>query len=169
MRMIVLLAAIGALFLTFACEDSQRVSRLEKENQELQGKLKAQQAQDTARNYELIQKCSEQAKAWFRSNSSAEKDMILLNYNNHYNKAQNRCYIFIEHHFKPYIGEGWNNAMSLWDVQENLQYGEYLSRHFLDKDNDSKEAETVYECKVYGITCKGSDDFNRLIRPYLND
>jgi hypothetical protein len=94
---------------------------------------------------------------------------MLLDYSNHYNKAQNKCYIFIEHHFNSLTGAGWENGMSLWDVQKNLKYAEYLSHHFIDKSNDSKAAEDVYECNVYGSKCKDADEFNRLIHPYLND
>jgi len=59
--------------------------------------------------------------------------------------------------------------MSLWDVQENTKYGDFFSSHAIYKSNDFKDDERVSACEVYGSKCKTDDEFQELVRPFMND
>lgn len=170
MKVLTRMITVATLFLTSACEDPQKIARLEKQNQELQEKLKAQQTQDAARTYDISQKCSQEAKSWFNVNWPSDKDTLLLNYTNHYNKAKNRCYILVEYHSNSYTGDAsWDNNISLRDVQENSKYGEFSEHHTVLASTGFKSRDTVYTCEVLGSKCKTVQEFNDLVRPYLSD
>src|SRR5712671_5178525 len=112
-----LLVGPAILLVATSCETSERISRLEKQNQELQTEVTKSQA--TA-DYDLQAKCSKDARAWFNENWGVrDKDTILLDFTNHYNKNQNKCYILIEFHYSTDQQGSWTNSMSLWDVYEN--------------------------------------------------
>src|SRR5438477_6319833 len=66
------------------CNTDDRVSRLEKQMKELR---QDQAKQQSAAEYELEEKCSREAKAWFRENWAREKNTTFLDYTNHYNKG----------------------------------------------------------------------------------
>src|SRR5580700_10087879 len=102
-----LLICAGALLLATGCDIPGRLSRLEKQTKEMQSE------RDRVTDYDLQAKCSKDAKTWFGENWSSDKDTMLLDYRNHYNKKQNKCFIFVEYHYKDQIvipGEGsWTN------------------------------------------------------------
>src|SRR5216684_2556462 len=131
MRAILLVGAIGlVLFMAPSCDVPDRVTRLEKENQE----LKAQAAKDHAAvsitaEYDLQAKCSRDAKAFFNEGWARDKNTILLDYSNHYNKAMNKCFLSVEYHFHSGTDASWVNDISLWDVYENVKYGFFFETH----------------------------------------
>ena len=55
---------------------------------------------NTVTGYDLQVKCSKDAKAWFSENwSPTPKQTLSLDYRNHYNKSQNKCFILVDYHF----------------------------------------------------------------------
>src|ERR1019366_3368203 len=92
-RCLVLIAA-AVMLAAIGCDTSERIARLEKQNQELQTELKNRNA--TA-DYDLQAKCSKDARIWFNENWSRDKDTILLDFSNHYNKSLNKCFIVVEY------------------------------------------------------------------------
>ena len=58
--------------------------------------------------------------------------------------------------------------MSLWDVYENVKYGEFSQNHMIflkaNLHNDK-----VIGCELRANTCTTIEQFNNLIRPYLNN
>lgn len=152
-----------------AC-DTDRVDKLEKENAELKAKIEQQSA---AANFELQAKCSKDAKSWFGQNWSPEKTTILLNYTNHYNTKQNKCFILVEHHnganLPPAIGFSWANIMVLYDVYENAEYAHFSENHYTYYKPRIRNGDEVVECDVGDQKCKTGDEFNNLVRPYMSE
>ena len=163
------LVVFGALLLVLTgCDERERLSRLEKQNQDLQAELGKQRV---TTDYDLQSKCSRDAKTWFNENwGTGDKNTMLLNYSNHYNKTMNKCFIIVEYHYS--VGESsslWTNDITLWDVYENVQYGTFVQNHSVTYKPEVKTEELLISCEVYGTKCKGIEDFNNLVRPYLNN
>ena len=68
------------VFWLVGCDIPDRVSHLEKQTKEMQSE------KDRMTDYDLQAKCSNDARAWFNENWSKDKDTILLDFTNHYNK-----------------------------------------------------------------------------------
>jgi hypothetical protein len=163
--------ALAALLLCCAC-DTDRINRLEKENAD----LKAAVAKTTATtDFNLQEKCSAAAKNWFRENFRHDKNTILLDETNHFNKKANKCFVFVEEHSGEdskvaTIEYSWYNNMTLWDVFENAKYADFLANHttFAPESKIPSE-DKVVECDVAGTQCKSLAEFNNLTRSYMSD
>lgn len=165
----------SAIFLCFALVvftgcDTDRISKLEKENQEMKAKL---EKSNVALEYDLQAKCSKDARAWFNATWSRDKDTILLDFSNHYNAKQNKCFIFVEFHYNTplsaSLGSEWTNDMMLTDVYENVQYAKFSENHITLYKPQIHVDEKLIECNVEGNKCKTTDEFNNLIHPYMNE
>ena len=159
--------AVLLLMLMFAGCDS---GRLEKQNAE----LKAQIAKDTvARDFDLQAKCSKDARVWFNVNWQRDKDTVLLDFSNHYNAQNNKCFIFVEYHYNSRMadagGSSWTNDMNVWDVYENAKYADFTENHFTYYKPTIHVGDEVITCDVQGTKCKTANEFNNLIRPYMNN
>jgi hypothetical protein len=162
-----LLIAAGAVFLmAIGCDHGERISRLEKQSEELKAEVKKDHA--TA-DYELQAKCSRDSRVWFKENWSADKNTILLDYTNHYNKAQNKCFILVERHYSWDKSDTWTNDMTLWDVYENSKYGSFDENTMSYFKPAYHSESSVITCELLGTKCKTVEEFNNLVRPYLNN
>jgi outer membrane murein-binding lipoprotein Lpp len=165
--MIVATSIVAGLCALVGCSDSERLAKLEKQNQELQAQIKKQESASAL--YDLQAKCAKDAAAWFRTNFPADKDTILLNQTNHYNRSMNKCFISVEYHFST-SSVSWSNAMSLWDVQENSQYAEYREGHWNSWVGDKlQSSDRLDECYASTTKCKSIQEFNSSVHPYMND
>ncbi len=163
-----LLAGLGALLLTsLGCDIPQRITRLEKANQDLQAQvIKIQAASD----YDLQARCSKDARAWFKENwSSNDKDQLLLDFTNHYNKSQNKCFIFVEYHYRTESSGSWINNMTLWDVYENEKYGTFAENHIIYLKPKYQSTDEIITCELFGKKCTTVGEFNGLANPYMNN
>jgi hypothetical protein len=158
------------LLLTIACDLPDRVSRLEKKSEELDTRVSKN---ETTADYDLQAKCSKDARAWFNENWSRDKDTVLLDFSNHYNKKGNKCFIFVEYHYNNrFVGQGgtgWTNHMSLWDIYENSKYGEFVENHYTYFKPTITTSDQLVTCDMFDQKCKSMDEFNSFMRPYLND
>jgi len=165
MRTPVLLLVLFSLILLSAC-DTDRVSKLEKENSELKSQL-------ASADLALQEKCSKAAKAWFRESFHPDKNTVLLDQTNHYNRKMNKCFIMVEYHYnsgRGPVGEPWYNDISLWDVFENSKYAGFTESHIVYPISSKLSPEDkVDHCDVAGTACKTLDEFNSLTRSYMND
>jgi hypothetical protein len=159
-----LLVPATCVLLLLGC-DLDKSAKLEKQVKDLQAKQAAEE-------YDLRGKCSRDAKAWFQENwGSRDKDTILLTETNHYNKRLNKCFVLVEYHFN-YQGQGaWVNDMSMWDVQENSKYADFMEFHgaVTLESLKSGDRDRIDTCVVYGTHCASLQDFNRLTTQYMND
>jgi hypothetical protein len=125
---VLLIGVLGALLLLSGCDHEDRIARLEKQGKETKD---AQSDKDRVADYDLQAKCSKDGQEWFNVNwaGSRDKDTALLDYRNHYNKKENKCFVLVEYHYNSKLagpgGTSWTNLMSLWDVYENSQYGDF--------------------------------------------
>jgi outer membrane murein-binding lipoprotein Lpp len=165
-KKLAIIAGVAVVVLAAGCGDSQRIAQLEKQNEEFKAQLARNQA---ATDFDLQAKCSKDAKTWFDENFPSDKDTILLDRSNHYNKEQNKCLVMIEWHYKAaFYGEGsWTNHMSLWDVYENTRLGEVVEQHIIEFKPPSTRNE-VQSCNVLDKKCTSVGEFNVLVRPYMS-
>jgi quinol monooxygenase YgiN len=160
------LFALSIILFAVACDTPDRVTRLEKQVQELQAKVSKDQA---AMDYDLQEKCAKDAKAWFNENwERGEKGTTLLNETHHFNKAQNKCFIVVEYHYDQLPAPSWVNHISLWDVIENTQYATFAQNHFIDYKN-SFNRDNVITCEFNGTKCKTLEEFSNLISTYTSN
>lgn len=158
----ILLIGLGALTLAAGC-DTEKVARLERQNKELQEK-------QTVAEYDLREKCSRDAKAWFNENWRRDKDTVLLDYTNHYSKAMNKCFILVEYHYSFGDNGSWMNDMTLWDVHENSKYGNFGESHMIfGIKTGLAPQDSVHTCEMLDKKCRTLQEFNGLVRSYLND
>jgi hypothetical protein len=161
-------AAVGLiLFVAAACNVPDRVSRLEKQNEELKAEMTKNHAATAAvADYDLQAKGSKDAKIFFNEGWRRDKDTQYLDYSNHYNKAMNKCFILVEHHYAMVPEGSWGNDMMLWDVYEPVKYGSLFELHL---NNSLPNANRVSTCESIDNKCTNLDEFNGLVRPYLNN
>ena len=152
------LLIIGTVLLILCGCNGDRIAKLEKENQELTARL----AQLTASRNSDQAKCYAEARTFFEEKYKRDRSTIFLNYMNHFNRAENACYVLVE-----WRGDnaplGWTGSTTLWNTQKNSRVGGIFDNHLPDgKDKVSK-------CSVNGISCQTYDEFNKLVQPFMND
>ncbi len=164
--------ALGILFslgLFVGC-DTDRIAKLEKENADLKAKVEKQSA---AENFDLQAKCSKDARIWFNENWSGSKKALFLDFTNHYEAKLNKCFILVEYHLNSDKGAPgeylWVNDVNLYDVYENSKYGEFVEDHYTHTKPTVSIGQEVTTCEVYGTKCKASDEFYKLVGPYMNN
>lgn len=112
-------------------------------------------------DYELQEKCGKSASKYFNDieniNLSSKDFLLLKDFNNHYNKKLNKCFVLI-------IGKAtWikkkenETFQKLLDINENKEYG-----HIMQKED-------VLECMFLDQACYSKNEWNSLIRPYLEE
>ena len=156
---------IGLLGLLVGCDHGERISRLEKSIQDIQTESKRTAA---AVDFDLQSKCARDSKTWFSGNWSPDKDTIILNYTNHYNKAMNKCFIVVEYHYNVGKHLSWASDISLWDIYENTKVGAFGEMH-MDYGMEAGVKDRVSHCNVGQRTCKSLDEFNGLAISYMQN
>lgn len=150
--------------------NSERVSKLEKESQELQAQLHKQQA---ATDLDLQAKCARDSKIFFKEGWGHDKDTVLLDYSNHYNKKQTKCFIVVEYHYNSHFagpgGDSWTNDLLLYDVYENVKYGSFAENHYTHYKPQISTSDEMLSCDLSGSKCSSIQEFNSLVAPYMND
>jgi hypothetical protein len=114
------LFAASILVIVAGCDHEARLTNLENDNQDLQAEI-GKNAKNA--DFDLQSKCAGDARTWFNDTWSRDKDTILLDYTNHYNKRSNQCFILVEYHYHLDKNRSWVNDMNLYDVYENAKYG----------------------------------------------
>ncbi len=154
------------LMITATCDNSERMARLEKQNQELQAEVSKSRA---TTDYDLQSKCSQDARSWFNENYSRDKDTILLDFSNHYNKNLNKCFIVVEFHYSYDALGSWTNSMTLWDVYENAKCADFAQNTTVFTKPTYRTEKKVIVYEVRGKTCTTVQEFNNFIHSYLTD
>lgn len=146
-------ALAGVLILTFGgllggC-DTRRTSASKKENQAVQ-------------IYDLESKCAKDAKDYFSANWRTDDTTAGLDYTNHYNRALNKCFVLVRRQTFINPKEEWNRDVTLADVHERVNYGEFLENH-------AGTSTRLAACAVGGASCAAEQDFETRIKPYMTD
>ena len=58
---------------------------------------------------------------------------------------------------------------SLWEIYENVQHANSTRMIEEHPQPGAPHKESLEACEVYGKRCKTSQEFDNLIRPYMND
>lgn len=104
--------------------------------------------------------------AWFKhfhEDDAASNPIALTTqneYQNHYNERLNRCYALVLNTRMLTKSLCALNTMSLVDVNENNQVGDYFK---------NCKSPTPLRCSVAGQICNLEDNFKDLAAPYLTD
>jgi hypothetical protein len=164
------LAALSLTFLpTTGCDSPQRIARLEKDNTELKAQLEKQNAAASLGEQE---KCSNAAKRFFNENyGRPDNDTIMINFHNHFNRKQSRCFVVVEWHYRksgPH-SDNWTNLIKIYDALENNEYADFAANHYIEGSPSYNDREEVITCKVAGAKCNSIDEFNKLSSPLMND
>jgi hypothetical protein len=146
-RRIVLL---GVVVFFVGCDLPDRVSKLETEASR----------RDAAIEYDLQAKCSKEARVWVNENWKVDTNTMTVNFSNHYNKSLNKCFIGVESHSKT-SKLTWVLKMEIWEVQDNVQYGEY------GESGEDKNTASVFTCEVENQKCNSFTEFDALGKKYL--
>jgi len=156
------LLTLGIVALVATGCDTDRIGKLEKENQELKEKLSAK---DATQIYEMQARCGKDAKEWFRDNYSQDRDYISQLYIDHYNKKINACFIRTADQVNLFDGStSWHTE--IWNVYENSLYADIDENHdYKDKD----KPDTVYMCDVQGKKCSDRGQFDQMTNSLMND
>jgi len=110
----------------------------------------------------LQEKCAEGAKNFFKQHYTAynkgEDFEVITQYTNHYNKKLDRCFIRVE---LLRTGKSQPKRMIfLYDAFEGEEYGWFCF---------DLEKETIFVCYVKNENCNSLGEFDKLIRPYLEE
>lgn len=145
---------------------NQRMANLEKSNQELKAEVDKSHAVE---EYDLQAKCAKDSKAWFNDNWQSDKDTLLLNFTDHYNKSMNKCFIEVEYHYNSGADGSWSNLITLWDVYENVKYGNFSLNTYIRYKPKFESSEEVITCEVNGQKCKTIQEFGNLATQYMSN
>jgi hypothetical protein len=122
-------------------------------------------------DYELQERCGKRAaeclKEWYGSEGlqSDEYFSYLRSYTNHCNIKLNKCFILVQELAFSRDPEarkkfGIRDDKSLWDVNENKIYGEFII-YRLDHMPD--------RCEVLGKRCISEEEWDSLVKPYIEE
>jgi hypothetical protein len=120
MKTVLGLFAAFILVIVAGCDHEAGLTKFEKDNQDLRAEI-GKNAKSA--DFDLQSKCARDVRTWFNDKWSRDKDTILLDYTNHYNKKSNQCFILVEYHYHLDKNGSWVNDMTLYDVFENAKYG----------------------------------------------
>jgi hypothetical protein len=98
--------------------------------------------------YELQEKCSKRCEGWFKKEYEGQKCF----YKNHYNRKMNKCLILI------YCNEGEVSNELLFDVNEHNRIGGF-----------SYFTEGSVMCSMLGKECKSKSEWEKLVKPYMEE
>jgi len=130
---------------------------------------KVYQLQQNAKYFDLSSKCMRDAKSFFNEKypgveflgPQIQGPMYFADYQNHYNKRLNKCYILITTHFGTVdMGHTYLERTELYDVGDRALIGELNINGKNQKD---------ILCKLYGKECQSVDDFITGIEPYIEN
>jgi len=119
--------------------------------------------QISSMNLDLQEKCAKQSSTFFKENYTFEKktgETWLNDYENHYNKKLNKCFIQIEQHY--ITSDMSTKSKALIDVFENKSLGGYSS---LTKNSEEK----MIDCNVENNFCKSEFEFKNLVKSYMEE
>ena len=116
--------------------------------------------------YELQEKCGKRCEEIFKKDyghgyQNKKDSRTVLNYENHYNKTLNKCFMLI--FSKTYFKEKTSGVLimkSLEDVNDHKEYGNFSQ---FDKQTFPSN------CSVLGKSCKSEEAWDSLVKPYMED
>ena len=104
----------------------------------------------TKEQYDLNDKCGKQSEEWSKSyQKKYPSDKFTCK--NHFNKRLNKCFVLVEY--------SESQLKSLKNINENKIYGSFLS----------KQDGNIIICNVLEKKCKSEEEWDALVKPYMED
>lgn len=142
-----------------ACQQNEKAPKSASEN--------LSHAASPKEEYDLQERCGKRAEEYFKREygngiSNTKDGQSMTVYTNHYNKKLNKCFILLTTTNVTYKDKKVSSSTfrSLYDINENKEYGIFFKR-----DNDN----FVFECKVSDKVCNSEDEWEALIKPYMEE
>jgi predicted AAA+ superfamily ATPase len=166
-KLIIIIGMLCLSFLSCSNEKDAKIAELTKKIDQLQ---KQKVLVSTKEIYELQEKCSKHAEEiftkYYGNGISNDKDgSSMSNYTCHYNRKMNKCYVLLT--FTYFSGKkkdkdslGSTTEISLWDINENKQYGQF-TRYSLGK--------YYFQGEVSGKHCNSEQEWDALVKPYMEE
>ena len=117
----------------------------------------------TKEEYELQERCSKRAEELFRKEFSNET--VSNYYTNHYNRKLNKCFILVtetsihrDKETREKLGVS-STYKTLLDINENKLYGSFWK---LSKG-------VLMDCEVLGKHCNSENEWDSLVKPYMEE
>lgn len=117
-------------------------------------------------DYELQERCGKRCEEMFKklygNGYNTDKDgNWMYSYQNHYNRKLNKCFILVTStHYPNDKKYGIFSLKEVFDINENKSYGTF-SRY-------SKNV-TGMECKVLEKICQSGEEWDLLVKPYMEE
>jgi hypothetical protein len=124
-------------------------------------------AASTKEEYELQERCGKRAEEFFNRGygngiSNTKDGQSISGYTSHYNKKMNKCFFLLTTSDLPYKDKkkSASTFITLIDINEQKEYGNFFKRL---KDNFG------FVCKVADKVCNSQDEWDALIKPYMEE
>jgi hypothetical protein len=122
-------------------------------------------------DYELQEKCGKQSKEIFKEKNDGHEGLTRMGkriyffygYSNHYNKKMNKCFLLEEiKSYKDRIIDSEVETVNndLWDINENKNYGSLRM---------NRKTNILLDCSVLDKECKSEEEWNSLVKPYMEE
>jgi hypothetical protein len=123
-------------------------------------------------NHELQERCSKHAEDFFKRelNNGVYSDSYGTQnstYANHYNRKLNKCFFLLSMRIVPHNIDNRKKILKqLWDISEHHKYGTF--RASIESTKFQKKYKTT-ECNVAEKTCHFEDEWDALVKPYMEE
>ena len=143
--------------------------------------------EDNLRDYDLRERCGKYCIDYFlkiyrdKSKEKSDNYSVYSDYVNHYNRNMNKCFMLVTSQSVPKKKQGpVITAEYLIDVHESKTFGEFtISRKenviegekskTLKEFTISGKEDIISECKIMDKKCKSRDEWDKLIKPYMEE
>jgi hypothetical protein len=97
--------------------------------------------------------------------------MMLLDYDSHYNKSMNSCFLGVEWHYRDTNSKtgSWFNVMKIFDAYGRDEIADFSLYTHRTRTPDLQKEEQLLTCSVAGKQCKSLDEFNAQTKPYMSN
>ena len=129
-------------------------------------KSSVQEKRNVKEEYELQDKCGQRTSEFFKkeygNGIDNSKDGIMMSgYQNHYNKKLNKCFILITSKDHPKDKKMDVLLMkNIYDFNENKEYGSF---------SKFRKDVTPSDCNVLEKTCNSEQEWDSLVKPYMEE
>ncbi len=159
-KLFIIIAILCMSLLSCSKEKDVKIAELAKRVEQ----LTKQKEQDSIREtYELQEHCGKTCEEVFKKEYGEPEQGWLCNYTNHYNRKLNKCFILITAtHYpgKKKDSLGITTDMSLWDINERKQYGQFFN---------AVTTKSCFQCEVSGKHCNSEQEWDDLVKPYMEE
>jgi hypothetical protein len=144
-------------------------------------------AEADLRDYDLRERCGKYCIDYFlkiyrdKSREKSDNYSEYSDYLSHYNRNMNKCFMLVKSQGVPRKNQGPVIATEhLIDVHENKTFGELILSHKENVIDDRKsktlkeftivgKEDIISECKVADKICKSRDEWDKLIKSYMEE